>query len=104
MYPDIDYLHIGEIGDATDALIATLDEDLSRPQTQRRFETQERLPLEQFPIPAYDAVALGRYLIGSIQFSSGCPYRCEFCDIPGTLWPPAAAQRTQSNCSPSSTP
>ena len=25
---------------------------------------------------------LARYLIGSLQFSSGCPYRCEFCDIP----------------------
>ena len=25
---------------------------------------------------------LSRYLIGSLQFSSGCPYRCEFCDIP----------------------
>ena len=23
------------------------------------------------------------YLLGTIQFSSGCPYRCEFCDIPG---------------------
>jgi radical SAM superfamily enzyme YgiQ (UPF0313 family) len=83
MYPDIDYLHIGEIGDATDALIAALDGDLSRPRAQRRYETRERLPLDQFPIPAYDAVALGRYLIGSLQFSSGCPYRCEFCDIPG---------------------
>jgi radical SAM superfamily enzyme YgiQ (UPF0313 family) len=83
MYPDIDYLHIGEIGDATDALIAALDGDLSRPPAQRRYETLERLPLEQFPIPAYGAVALGRYLIGSLQFSSGCPYRCEFCDIPG---------------------
>src|SRR5437763_1388892 len=27
MYPDIDYLHIGELGDATDRLIARLDED-----------------------------------------------------------------------------
>ena len=83
MYSDIDYLHIGEIGDATDALIAALDENPARPPVQQRYETVERLPLEQFPIPAYETVALGRYLIGSIQFSSGCPYRCEFCDIPG---------------------
>ncbi|MGZ5854375.1 MAG: B12-binding domain-containing radical SAM protein [Xanthobacteraceae bacterium] len=82
MYPDIDYLHIGEIGDSTDALIARLDRDVSPPRQQVRFETKERLPLTEFPIPAYDAVTLGRYLIGSLQFSSGCPYQCEFCDIP----------------------
>ena len=25
---------------------------------------------------------IDRYFLGSVQFSSGCPYRCEFCDIP----------------------
>jgi radical SAM superfamily enzyme YgiQ (UPF0313 family) len=25
---------------------------------------------------------MSEYLIGTFQFSSGCPYRCEFCDIP----------------------
>lgn len=83
MYPDVDYLHLGEVGDATDALIRRLDESIAAPARQVRFETKERLPLCDFPIPAYDLVPLGRYLIGSLQFSSGCPYRCEFCDIPG---------------------
>ena len=81
-YPEFDYLHLGEIGDATDELIATLDDSLEPPAAQRRFETRERLPLSSFPLPLYDAVPLARYLIGSLQFSSGCPYRCEFCDIP----------------------
>jgi radical SAM superfamily enzyme YgiQ (UPF0313 family) len=83
MYPDFDYLHIGEIGDATDRLIALLDADLTPPPAQMRFETGERLALTDFPIPAYHLISLERYLIGSLQFSSGCPYRCEFCDIPG---------------------
>jgi radical SAM superfamily enzyme YgiQ (UPF0313 family) len=83
MYPEADYLHLGEIGDATDALVAQLDRNVSRPDAQVRFTTKERLPLGDFPIPAYQLIRLGHYLIGSIQFSSGCPYRCEFCDIPG---------------------
>jgi hopanoid C-2 methylase len=81
-YPEFDYLHLGEVGDATDELIATLDDSVEPPAAQRRFETRERLPLSSFPLPLYDAVPLARYLIGSLQFSSGCPYRCEFCDIP----------------------
>src|SRR5262249_30506585 len=54
MYPDIDYLHLGEVGDATDALIARLDDDVAPPPAQVRFQTDERLPLCDFPIPAYD--------------------------------------------------
>jgi radical SAM superfamily enzyme YgiQ (UPF0313 family) len=82
LYPELVYLHIGEVGDATDALIATLDRDIGRPLAQRRFETVERLPLPDFPIPAYHLIDGGQYMLGSVQFSSGCPYRCEFCDIP----------------------
>ena len=82
MYPDIDYLHIGEIGDATDRIIALVDESAARPAVSMRFETRERLPLEDFPIPAYDLIPLRNYLMLTVQFSSGCPYLCEFCDIP----------------------
>jgi radical SAM superfamily enzyme YgiQ (UPF0313 family) len=82
MYPDIDYLHIGEMGDATDRLIACLDESVARPSAQIRFETKDRLPLQDFPIPAYDLIPLKSYLMLTLQFSSGCPYLCEFCDIP----------------------
>ena len=82
MYPEFDYLHLGEMGDATDQLIAALDASIAAPPRQMRLETGERLPLGEFPVPAYQRADLGKYLLASIQFSSGCPYRCEFCDIP----------------------
>jgi hopanoid C-2 methylase len=82
MYPEFDYIHVGEIGDGTDKLIASLDSDCAPPAAQVRFETVERLPLPDFPVPAYHLIRLDRYMLGSLQFSSGCPYRCEFCDIP----------------------
>lgn len=81
-YPDFDILHVGELGDATDALIRRLEASVRRPARQEVYETRERLPLERFPIPAYHLCNLRRYLLLSIQFSSGCPFRCEFCDIP----------------------
>jgi len=81
-YPDADLVHVGELGDATDALIRWLDEHEGRPPRQVRFETVERLPLTAFPRPAYSLIDLRRYFIANIQFSSGCPFTCEFCDIP----------------------
>lgn len=81
-YPEVDILHVGELGDATDALIARLDESVQRPQRQEVYTTQERLPLTEFTIPAYHQINLNDYFLASVQFSSGCPYRCEFCDIP----------------------
>jgi radical SAM superfamily enzyme YgiQ (UPF0313 family) len=82
IYAEIDYLHIGELGDATDRLIEQLDQSIAPPAQQVRFITQKRLPLVDFPVPAYNAVRLDKYLLGTMQFSSGCPYQCEFCDIP----------------------
>ncbi len=82
LYPAFDYLHQGELGDATDRLIALLDESVARPASQVLLKTDERLPLSDFPTPAYSKAKLSDYLIGTFQFSCGCPYRCEFCDIP----------------------
>src|SRR5436305_12941469 len=70
-YPEFDYLHIGELGDATDALIRAVDENTTPPPAQQRFTTRERLPLADFPIPAYDLIDGRRYFSGSVQFSSG---------------------------------
>jgi hopanoid C-2 methylase len=81
-YPEFDILRMGELGDADEKLIELLDNSCDRPTQQIRLETQERLPLNEFPTPAYHHINLNQYLLGSVQFSSGCPFNCEFCDIP----------------------
>lgn len=82
LYPDVDLLHVGELGDAFDALVRRLCDDVARPAQQEIYRTTERRPLADFPVPAYDLVELRHYLLASVQFSSGCPFQCEFCDIP----------------------
>ena len=82
-YPSFDYLHVGELGDATNELIARLAADPSRPAQQVVLKTVDRLAMTEFPIPAYELAEIKKYFLGSIQYSSGCPYQCEFCDIPG---------------------
>ena len=54
----------------------------SGPEEQIVYRTIEKLPMAEFPTPAYKRIDLRKYLLGSIQFSSGCPFTCEFCDIP----------------------
>ena len=81
-YPEFDILHLGELGDATEKMIKYLDRHTARPSEQIRLTTKNRLPLSDFPIPAYHLLNMAQYFLGSIQFSSGCPYQCEFCDIP----------------------
>lgn len=82
-YPAVDLLHCGEVGDATRALLEYLDRAVDRPPEQMIFRTAERLPLSEFPVPAYGLLEANQYLTGNIQFSSGCPFTCEFCDVPG---------------------
>src|SRR5260221_4122505 len=61
-YPEFDYLHVGELGDATQALIARLARDASRPERQIILTTRDRRDLADFPVPAYELAQLNRYL------------------------------------------
>ena len=68
------------MGDSTDAIMEWVDA-YRPPPRQLRFDTETGAP-DDFPLPAYHLISLPEYFISSIQFSSGCPYSCEFCDIP----------------------
>src|SRR3984957_20439720 len=81
-YPEVDLLHCGEAGDGTLRHFQRLDKTVERPAGQMIFHTVERLSMAEFPSPAYHRIDARKYLLGSVQFSSGCPFTCEFCDIP----------------------
>jgi radical SAM superfamily enzyme YgiQ (UPF0313 family) len=48
---------------------------------QRRYEQAEKTDMTRVPLPRYDLLKMRHYLFGSVQFSRGCPFQCEFCDI-----------------------
>ena len=81
-HPDFDILQIGEMGDSTDDIIRIIDASVERPPEQMVLTTSKRLDIDDFPIPAYDKINLNSYLVLNIQWGSGCPFTCEFCDIP----------------------
>ena len=47
----------------------------------RRYEQAEKTDMARVPAPRLDLLKMRRYAFGSVQFSRGCPFQCEFCDI-----------------------
>jgi radical SAM superfamily enzyme YgiQ (UPF0313 family) len=45
------------------------------------FRSPEKPDVTITPVPRYDLLQLDVYDSMSVQFSRGCPYQCEFCDI-----------------------
>jgi radical SAM superfamily enzyme YgiQ (UPF0313 family) len=47
----------------------------------RRYEQAEKSDMTRVPLPRFDLLKMRHYLFGGLQFSRGCPFQCEFCDI-----------------------
>lgn len=45
------------------------------------FRSLEKPDVTQSPLPRFDLLQQDAYLMMAIQFSRGCPFNCEFCDI-----------------------
>ncbi|MEB3228890.1 MAG: DUF4070 domain-containing protein [Synechocystis sp.] len=56
-------------------------EALERGETQGIFRAAEKPDVTITPVPRYDLLELDAYDSMSVQFSRGCPFQCEFCDI-----------------------
>lgn len=76
-FPLADRLALGEAEGFLPALAAAL-ENGSGP---RVFRDEKKPDLADSPIPRFDLLAPRAYLHSSLQFSRGCPFSCEFCDI-----------------------
>jgi radical SAM superfamily enzyme YgiQ (UPF0313 family) len=48
---------------------------------QYRYEQHEKTDMLSVPTPRFDLLKARHYAFGSLQFSRGCPFQCEFCDI-----------------------
>ncbi len=56
-------------------------EALEKGETQGIIRATEKPDVTSTPIPRYDLLELDAYDSMSVQFSRGCPFQCEFCDI-----------------------
>lgn len=68
------------LGEAEETFAGFLD-DFRNGQAQAVYTCDRYPSLSEVPIPRYDLLKLKYYDSLPIQFSRGCPYDCEFCDI-----------------------
>jgi radical SAM superfamily enzyme YgiQ (UPF0313 family) len=75
--PDADHIFKGE----AETTLPQFVEDLANDRAQRVYEAAERPPLLLTPQADFKLANLKRYSAMSVQYSRGCPFSCEFCDI-----------------------
>jgi len=68
------------LGEAEEILPVFLD-DLRKGTARAVYQAPERPDISQAPIPRFDLLDMNAYGSMAIQFSRGCPFKCEFCDI-----------------------
>jgi len=56
-------------------------EDLEKGCAKPIYTSKERPDMSRTPLPLWSLLDLKKYSTMSIQYSRGCPYNCEFCDI-----------------------
>jgi radical SAM superfamily enzyme YgiQ (UPF0313 family) len=68
------------VGEAEDTWPRFLDE-WREGRHADRYEQVEKTDMSKVPTPRFDLLKMKHYAFGSLQFSRGCPFQCEFCDI-----------------------
>jgi len=74
---DIDYFVLGE-AEASSPLFL---EDLKNGNLRKIYKSNQWPDIRKTPIPLWELIDMKKYASMSIQFSRGCPFNCEFCDI-----------------------
>ena len=72
-----DHIVIGEAED----LITALAHDIECGSALSVYQADERPAMERSPLPDLSLIRMNRYSTMTVQYSRGCPFNCEFCDI-----------------------
>jgi radical SAM superfamily enzyme YgiQ (UPF0313 family) len=76
-FADVDHLVLNE----AEVTLPGFLEDLKNGCAKRVYESAEHPDVEDTPIPAWHLLKLGKYASMSIQYSRGCPFSCDFCNV-----------------------
>lgn len=75
--PDADFIFVGEAEETLPEFIV----DLKLGSPKHIYKATERPSLLETPAPDFSLIDLNNYSAMNVQYSRGCPFQCEFCDI-----------------------
>jgi len=74
---EADHVLAGEAEEVFADIAAALEQGTAR----RLYRVADKPDMTRSPVPRYDLLRLNMYTSMPVQFSRGCPFQCEFCDI-----------------------
>ncbi|KPJ57590.1 radical SAM protein [Parcubacteria bacterium DG_74_2] len=74
---DIDHFVLGE----AEVTLPNFLVDLEKRDIKKIYKPNQWPDIRKTPIPSWKLIDMKKYASMSIQFSRGCPFNCEFCDI-----------------------
>jgi radical SAM superfamily enzyme YgiQ (UPF0313 family) len=81
LFDEVDHFVLNEAELTLPSFLA----DFRRGCAQRTYATHEFADIEQTPTPMWRLITLKHYATMSIQFSRGCPFNCDFCNVTSLL-------------------
>jgi radical SAM superfamily enzyme YgiQ (UPF0313 family) len=76
-FPEADHLVLGEAELSLPKFLG----DFVRGETRPIYAAEGFADLGETPAPRWDLAQTGRYASMSVQYSRGCPFHCEFCNV-----------------------
>jgi len=76
-FPEIDHLVLNE----AEITLPLFLEDLKNGRPKKIYHSDKFADITKSPLPDYSLLKSDKYATAGIQYSRGCPFDCEFCDI-----------------------
>lgn len=76
-FPSVDHFVLNE----AELTLPEFLKDLESGTPKRYYKTDKFPDITQTPAPLWELADMERYASMSIQYSRGCPYQCEFCNV-----------------------